>query len=402
MSTAELEKLSSKEVQEYILTHEKDDVLKLLLHKREIFGLPFASVADQIIARKKIFSKAPSFYKESGIVYPSALNLEQSSSETTAKFKVEFLLKEFNRKNFGKVADITGGFGIDSYVLSQASTNLDFVEPNATLTAIVKHNFDILGIQNVVYHCSKVEDFLNASSRKVDLVLVDPSRRDIRSKKVFRLSDCQPDIKSLLPKLFNITNRVLLKVSPLLDLQLGLNELEHVKKIIVVSVANECKELLFLLQDNFSGEPSIETYSLDKQGRVVHSFCFTIGAEKTAHSDFGDPQLYLYEPNASILKSGAFKLIGEKFSLRKLHPNTHLYTSSVVLKKFPGRVFKIEELAFNRSNIPERKANVITRNYPLTAEQLKKILKLEDGGENYVIGFSGMKKKFIVRATRLE
>jgi hypothetical protein len=402
MSSQELEKLTSKEIQDYILLHETDDVQNLLLHTRKTSGLSFGLIADQIIGRRKISSKAPSLYKTKGIIYPPSINLEQCSSEVTAKFKTQILLKEFGCKNFQSVADISGGFGIDSYFLSRAATNLDFVEPNPYLIEIVKHNFDILKIKNITFHHMTAESFLNAPFRKFDFVFVDPSRRDNRAKKVFSLSDCQPDMTSLLPRLFEVAKDVLLKASPLLDLQQGLSELISVRKIIVVSVDNECKELLFILQDNFSREPTIETYNLDHQGKVKHSFSFSRSDEKITIAHFDEPQVYIYEPNSSILKSGAFKLIGEKFGLKKLHPNTHLYTSSVIKDDFPGRVFKIKDFAINSNDIPERKANVITRNYPLKTENLKRKLKLEDGGKNYIIAFSGMKKKYIVLATRLE
>ncbi len=402
MTVEQLEKLSSTEVQDYIIEHVSKDVQKLLLHNKEIFGLPFGLVADQIIARKKISSKVPTFYTTKGIVYPPSLNLEQSSSEATATFKLKILLKELKHHRFASIADISGGFGIDSYFLSQAASQLHFVEPNNTLAEIVKHNFKHLRIENVIFHSSTAENFLNFPSQKFDFIFVDPSRRDVLVKKVFRLADCQPDIKALLPKLFTVTKHILLKASPLLDLHQGLNELVHVKKVIVVSVGNECKELLFLVSDNFLGEPIIETYNLDKKGEMKQSFAFTFDQEKTTESNFGEPQTYLYEPNVSVLKSGAFKLVGEKFGLKKLHPNTHLYTSSKLKKDFPGRIFKIVELKLDAKSIHERKANVITRNYPLKAEELKLKLKLEDGGENYVIGFSGMKKKYIVLAIRLE
>ena len=174
-----------------------------------------------------------------------------------------------------------------------------------------------------------------------------------------------------------------------------------VKKVIVVSVSNECKELLFLLQNGFSGEPIIETYNLDKLGNMKQLFSFAFDEERNTTSDFSEPQTYLYEPNASILKAGAFKMIGGKFGLQKLHVNTHFYTSTLLKENFPGRIFKINQLEFESKTFAEKKANVITRNYPLKAEELKKKLKLSDGGEKYIIGFSSVKKKYVALATRL-
>ncbi len=187
------------------------------------------------------------------------------------------------------------------------------------------------------------EKFIDSCKAHYDLIYLDPSRRDDHKKKVFELAACKPNVLSMLPKLFQLTDFVLIKTSPLLDINQGLKELGHTKKVVVLSVGNECKELLFLLQKNVTKEPVIETYNLDNSGQAVHTFSFTPSEEKDSEADFASPQTYLYEPNASILKSGAFKLIGEKFGLQKIHPNTHFYSSLHFREKFPGRVFKIEE-----------------------------------------------------------
>ncbi len=401
MTITDLENLASVSVQDYIREHETADVQKLVLINKEICGVPFGLVADQILVRKKIAYKVPSFYSSKGVVYPPSVNLEQSSSEATARFKVQLLSKELGKNKFQSISDLTGGFGVDSFFFSKASDYLDFVEPHQSLLNIVSHNFKTLGVQNVQFHNMTAENFLNSASKKFDFVFVDPSRRDLQSKKVFRLVDCQPDVQNVLPKLFNRTEFVLIKVSPLLDIHQGLRELIHVKKVFVVSVGNECKELLFLLQKGFTGETLIETYNLNQLGEANRIFTFMFSEEQNSVAHLGEPELYLYEPNASILKSGAFKFVGEKYGVKKLHPNTHLYTATEKLD-FPGRVFKIEDLHFNPKNLLSKKANVVTRNYPLKAEELKKKLKLEDGGENYVIAFTGIKKKHIVLATRME
>ncbi len=400
MLSNEFEHLAGHEVQIYLFDQTESDVPGLHLRHSEMFGLPFRLIAEQLKARKKAVSKLPLFYKTKGIIYPPSLNWEQCSSEATANFKVEIISREIGKSKF-KVADLTGGFGVDSFFLSKNAESLDYVEPDLNLLDIAQHNHSLLGCTNVHYHQAKAEEFLVHGKTNYDLIYLDPSRRDSNSKKVFRLADCQPDINKLLPKLAEASEFVLLKAAPLLDIQQGLSELINVKKIMVVSVDNECKELLFLLQSGHLKAPVIETYNLDKLGHAKQYFSFTFEEEKNINSNFGDPHTYLYEPNASILKSGAFKLVGEKFGLLKLHRNTHFYTSSSLIKNFPGRVFKIEQIEFNAKNFPEKKANVITRNYPIKAEELKKKLKLTDGREKYVIGFSGERKKYVVLATRL-
>lgn len=399
MLSKELEKIAGDEIQTYLFSEGEGDISNLQLRDREKFGLPFKLLAGQLSARKKNVVKLPSFFRTKGILYPPSVNLEQSSSESTGKFKAETIVDAIGKTN-ALVADLTGGFGVDSFFFSKKAEAVDYVEPDPGLLDIARHNLDLLGCSNIQYHPTNAKDFLNRCQRNYDLIYLDPSRRDAHAGKVFRLADCQPDIAGLLYQLFEFTEFVLIKTSPLLDIQQGLKELNMVKKVLVVSVNNECKELLFLIQKGFSDEPIIETYNLDKLGEVKQFFYFTREEEKNTDSDFSEPLTYLYEPNASILKAGAFKCIGKKFGLRKLQANTHFYTSNLLNENFPGRIFRIDQLEFDRKNFTEKKANVITRNYPLSAEELKKKLKLADGGEKYVIGFSSVKKKYSVLATR--
>lgn len=393
----EIERLASDEVQEYIFIHADEDEKKLLLKHKFILDLLSVLIAQQIAARKKAETKLPLFYKTKGIVYPPSLNLEQSSSEATAKFKSEIIRKEIGKKLGG--ADLTGGFGIDSFFLSQAVEQFDYVEKDVELWNVARHNHLLLKTK-ISHHNKSAERFLAESTAHYDFIFIDPSRRDSKARKVFSLSDCTPDVTLLLPILLERADFILLKASPLLDIKQGLRELAGIKKVIVLSVANECKEVLFLIQKDFVGEPLVETYNLDVEGKIKHSFHFYSSDEGKVFSKFNGPLKFLYEPNASILKSGAFKTVGEKFGLTKIHPNTHLYTSNDFLKEFPGRIFEVEQLSFAAKSLPEKKANVITRNYPLSPEELKKKLKLNDGGEKFVIAFSGLKKKYIVLARR--
>ncbi len=398
MSPEEIKKVASDEVQEYIFAHTNEDEKKLLLKHKFILGLPAVLIVQQIVARKKAATKLPSFYKTKGIVYPPSLNLEQSSSEATAKFKSEIIRREIGEKL--KAADLTGGLGIDSFFLCGSAESLDYIEQNAELSNIALHNHSLLTTK--IYHHNKTsEDFFRSNSRSYDFIYIDPSRRDSKARKVFSLSDCTPDITQLLPVLLNHTDFILLKASPLLDIKQGLKELNGVKKVIVVSVANECKELLFLIQKDFGGEPWIETYNLDAEGKIKHAFKFNFSEEGEASSNFSGPLKYLCEPNASILKSGAFKSIGIKFELDKIDTNTHLYTSNDLKTDFPGRIFEIEQLSFDSKMLAGRQVNIITRNYPLTPDELKKKLKLRDGGEKFIIAFSGQEKKYLVLAKRL-
>ncbi len=401
MLPEEILQIANVDVQDYLFANTDEDEKKLLLAGKEIFGIRAPLIAQQIAARKKAEAKLPLFFNTRGIVYPPSINLEQTSSEATGKFKAGIVSNETSQQQL-TVADLTGGFGVDSFFLSTITKSIDYVEPDAELLSIAMHNHAVLGNSTIEHHHQTAEEFLDKIKTGYDLIYLDPSRRDSNAKKVFRLADCQPNIQTLLPKIFDYSKLVLVKASPLLDIQQGLTELQHVKKVFVVSVNNECKELLFMTLKGFTSEPSIETINLNPDGTVKHIFSFTFNEEKETNSVFNTPQTYLYEPNASVLKAGAFKSIGEKFDLQKIATSTHLYTSNLLQSDFPGRVFKIENQKLDVKDLVGEKANIITRNYPLKPEEIKKKFKIIDGGNQYVIAFSGASKKFVVLATRLE
>lgn len=386
-------------IQQFILEHENDDEQAIVLKYKNIGLLRASLVANQIKCRRKAKTKLPTLYKTAGIIYPPSQNLEQSSSEITARFKTELF------KSGERFLDLTGGFGIDTFFFSKIFKEAHYVEPNQELLAIAEHNHRILNSQKIYYHAASAEDFLQNDNHSFDLIYLDPSRRTNGNQKVFRLSDCIPDAAPLLPEIFTKSTTALIKTSPLLDIQEGLKDLSFVEKVYVVSVQNDCKELLFLCKKNFTGEAIIETINFrDDQ---TERFDFTFSEEKEKKIEFSDPLTYLYEPNASILKAGAFRGIGTKFNLFKLNPSTHFYTSKTFVESFPGRIFKI--VAFLKPDqkatahyLQDGKANIVTRNYPLSTEQLKKRMKLKDGGQNYILGFSGMKSKYACLAERLK
>ncbi len=245
-----MERITTNEAQEYIFAHEGADEKKLILRNRENFGVSASLIAQQIAIRRKAEVKLPLFYKTKGIIYPPSLNWEQCSSEATGNFKAEIVSREIGKGKL-KIADLTGGFGIDSFFLSKKAALLDFIEPDNNILEIALHNHYLLGGGNIQYHHSKAEEYLDQCKTKYDLIYFDPSRRDSNTKKVFRLADCEPNANDLLSQIFEFTEFVLIKTSPLLDIQQGLKPLHAVKKVIVVSVSNECKELLFLMQKVF-------------------------------------------------------------------------------------------------------------------------------------------------------
>lgn len=397
--------LAQQQVQNYLFELAGVDEKEFVLRQKEAFGIPASVIATQMAARKKAAVKIPSWYALKGIVYPPTVNLEQSSSEATACYKASLLdsMLDKNARQLG--CDLTGGFGVDSFFMATLFSSFHQVERDRSLLELAQHNHHLLGASGIVYYHKAAEEFIEKALPGYDLIFIDPSRRNENTRKVFRLADCTPDVTLLQDLLFQRTKHLLIKASPLLDLQQGLREIRQVKSVTILSVENEVKEVLFFAEKGFSGEPVIHAVDLHRNGEVHTSFQFTAEEERQAQSTFEEPLRYLYEPNASILKAGAFKLIGEKHGLTKLAVNTHLYTSADLLSGFPGRVFRTELLNPDAKQLneflPQGQANVATRNYPLTPDQIKKKLGLRDGGEKFVLAFSSSKKKFIAACTRI-
>lgn len=390
--------LAQQQVQNYLFELAGVDEREFALKQKETFGIPASVIAAQLVGRRKAASKIPSWHHTKGIVYPLTINLEQSSSEATAQYKSSFLKSTLEKSSRQVACDLTGGFGVDSFFLSSIFTSFHHVEKEKGLLELAEHNHHVLSASGITYHHSTAEDFIEKTSLEYDLIFIDPSRRNENARKVFQLADCTPDITLLQNLFFQKARFILVKASPLLDIQQGLREITNVKTVIVLSVENEVKELLFFAEKNYSGEPIIKSVDLNRAGEELCDFQFSAEEEKSAQSVFSEPLHYLYEPNASILKAGAFKLIGEKYGLAKLAINTHLYTSEQLVSNFPGRIFNVEQLNPDAKQLkvllPSGQANVTTRNYPLSTDQLKKKLGLRDGGETFVVGFSSVMKKF--------
>lgn len=395
-----LSSLLEQNIQDFIVAHEHDDTRKLILKHKEIHGVSTKLVAEQIEGRKKAKVKLPGFYSSKGIVYPPSVNLEQCSSQATAIFK--------SKIPSGKsIADLTGGFGVDSYYFSKMFEKVFYVEPDQNLYEIVKNNHDALSASNITHYCCSAEEFLADASKQFDICYLDPSRRTGVHRRAVRFEDCEPNVNSILTKIFDRCGQVLIKASPLLDIQDALVTLPLTKRVFVVAVDNACKELLFEVSNhNNKPETILEAINLSHNGNVLSSFNFVLSEELNSAVSFSDPLRYIYEPSASILKAGAFRLVSSRFSIDKLSANTHYYTSQNLLPDFPGRAFEIIELIRPDAKevaklLPDGKANVTTRNYPLTPDQLKKKLKLTDGGEKYLLGFSGVSKKYLAVAHRI-
>ena len=340
-------------------------------------GLDKAFILNQINGIQKAKNKLPEFYNTPHLIYPTKLSLEQCSSEETAIYKSKLI--EGNT-----IIDLTGGFGVDSFYFSKKFKQVTYIEQNLELFEIVKNNFSLLKAGNISLINSTAEEFITTTQEKVDVVYIDPSRRN-ENQRVFKLDECSPNIIELAPTLFKIADKLLVKTAPLLDIKQTLKDLKHITNVWVVSVDNDCKEVLYLLEKNKMVEPQIHAINLTSNTQISN---FNYVQEQMANVSYSSPKNYLYEPNASILKAGAFKSIYNEFDVQKLAPNTHLYTSENLIENFPGRAFKIEKTVnyspavFKKLNLT--KANVSCRNFKDSVEQVKKKLNVKDGGETYL------------------
>ncbi|WP_209399648.1 class I SAM-dependent methyltransferase [Pseudozobellia sp. WGM2] len=364
--------------QNFISENKNTDIVTVLLKKPIFEGISNKELAQQIESRKKCEKKLPTWFKTPKIYYPKKLNIEQTSSEITADYKASIC-------SGNSLVDLTGGFGVDSYFFSKYFEQILHLEIDEDLSKIASHNFEILGAKNIRAKAQNGIDYLEKTEKNFDCIYLDPARRKEGNQKVFMLSDCTPNILKHLPLLFSKAERVLVKTAPLLDIRLGLSELKHVREIHVVAVENDVKELLWLMEDGYQGKVNIKTINFTKGD--TQKFNFHLEEESHATSEFSKAKTYLYEPNSALLKSGAFKFLGQQLGLEKLHEHTHLYTSDKSIE-FPGRVFKIiEKIPFNKKSLKAlniKKANITTRNFPETVAQIRKKLRIADGGKLYL------------------
>lgn len=373
-------------IQKYINANLTADLHSLLLKKSPFPEISMQEIVQQIKGKKVAQKKFPFLLKDQ-IVFPPNLNLEQASSQSTATFKAENL----KGKNF---LDLTTGFGIDAYFLSQNFEEVTLIEQNSELLELVKHNWDVLG-RKATFINRNLEEFLHENTHKYNLIYVDPARRDADKNKKFLLEDLSPNLLEIQEKLSAISDQIIIKLSPLIDISYLISVLKHVSKIQVIAVKNEVKELLvFLNPKQTSADVKIHCVNLESSDP---DFEFAFNDEKNAVPEFSEPLQYLYLPNNSVLKSGAFNTVADRFQLRKLHANSHFYTSDELVRDFPGRVLQID-LIDSKMIKKGKKFNIVSKNYPLSPDDIKKKYKISDGGKTYLIFTQTQKGKIILRS----
>jgi len=372
-------KLLAEAVQDYINTNLNADVNQIALAKSPFEGITAAELATQITAKKKSEKKLPTWFNTQNIYYPPVLSIEQTSSEITAKYKSK--LAKGNT-----LIDITGGFGIDSYYFSKKVKAVTHCEINPELSVIAQHNAQALHATNIEFKAEDGIAYLQTSDASFDTIYVDPARRAEKGK-VFMLKDCTPDIASNLDALMEKSSRIIVKTAPLLDISAGLSELKRVSEIHIVSVKNECKELLWIIDKAYNDDTKIIAVTLNNGIEKDFSFYRSASNDSIQFIDDLNTGDYLYEPDAALLKSGAFNLIGTTYNLLKLHPQTQLFSSAIVNKDFPGRIFKIEAVLSTATLKKQEnlKGNVIVRNYPAKPEDLVKKYKIKADQNQFLI-----------------
>lgn len=364
----------------FIVQHFTDDTKQLLLK----YGSAKQPLIAQIEARQKIRYKLHSWYENLDLVLPAVVSLEQSSSEATAQYKASLVAGKL-------LIDLTGGMGVDTSYFASRFERVIYVEQNETLVAQAKHNFEVLGIKNIDCICADSLHFLAQFSQKADWIYADPARRSVAAGRVHLLQDCQPDVVQNLPLLLQKSGQILLKTSPLLDLKQAISTLQKVNEVQVVALQNEVKEVLFLLKNTDNQVIKIHSVNLSDTPPYlpIQTFTHLIDDETNLAVKLHNPLPYLYEPNAAILKAGAFKSVAGQFDLYKIAPHSHLYTSEILVSNFPGRIFKCQatvkaDTKALASYLPNGKANLTLRNFPSTTDELRKKLKLKDGGDVYL------------------
>lgn len=377
----------SSETLAFIHAHWGDDVRALALQAKKYPEVDMLEAAVQIAGRQVAERKIPSWAKVESVRYPSHLSMEQCSSELTARYKASLI----NGETF---ADLTGGLGVDCSFISQRFRKADYVERQNSLCELAVHNFAALGLQHIHVHCADGVSYLSQMT-PVDCLFLDPARRDSYGSKTVAISDCEPDIGILEPVLVEKGRKVMIKLSPMLDIAKALQVLKHITQIHIVAVHNECKELIILLEKSVEKSDYIgsEVCIYCKQivdNLLIPPFVFTLSEERNAMCEYADKvETYLYEPGVTLLKAGAYRLLALRYGVKKLHPNSHLYTSDHQVD-FPGRQFQVEAVSgCGKKELKTllggvEKANLTVRNFPASVTELRKKLKLKEGGEIYL------------------
>ncbi len=386
----------NKETINFIKENKTKNIHSLALSIHNFKGVDKKLALQQITGLQKIEKKVPTFYQNTQILYPIRLSLEQSSSEITAKHKSQQI-------SGNTLFDLTGGFGIDSYFLSQNFQKSIYIEQNKELCEIAKHNFKVLNNDKIEVINDTASSFLQNTELIADSIFIDPARRNQTGKKVYFLDDLEPNILQLKELIFSKTKRLMIKLSPMIDISVLREQLSEITEIHIVSIKNECKELIAIIDKTINKPFTIKTFNYTNNEIQKLEF----KPEKELKIEYSqDIKKYIYEPNSAILKANAQDILSNIHKIEKLHKHSHIFTSNDCVSNFQGRCFEVEKVyEFNKKGIKEcisetKQANLSTRNLPLSVEKLKKRLKIKDGGEYYLFATTLLNEKTVLIKTK--
>lgn len=390
---------AEREVMAFAREHEGEDTARLLLSAGRYPGIDMKAAVQQIEGLRTAREKWPSLVGCAEYLYPPRLNREQSSSEAAALYKSRIISScapcGLTKPTAGlRIADLTGGMGVDTLAFAKVAEHVDYVERDAQLCALMEHNLRALGVTNVTVHCADSLLWLAANPSPLSVLYLDPARRDAAGHKVAAFEDCTPDLLANLALLRGSCQRLLVKASPMIDLALACRQLGGVSEVHVVELRGECKEVLFLLGGDAAEEPQTVCVNLNNPSiqNIQKTFTFTRSEEAAAEADLCDAVgAWLYEPGAALMKAAPYRLLAQRYGLLMLGPNTHLYTADRRVEGFPGRVLRVvQEVKGGRKELaallPDGRAHVVTRNYPAEAATLQRQLGLREGGDHFVVG----------------
>ena len=382
---------------DFVHSHADDNCLSLRLKYSNVSDFNISYAIDQIEARQKVKDKLSFVAHNKRFLFPSILSAEQCTCEAVARFKANHILKGC----YNSICDLTGGLGIDTLAFSSVIPSVTYVERYAEYCLAANHNFRLLN-RNIRVINSDCSDFLKENIG-FDALYIDPARRGESNKRLFAFADCEPNVVELLPRMFEVANDVYIKASPMADISMSINELKYVCDIYVISYKNECKELLFRLNKSETAINDVNIICVDIQTSSTSLYKFKY-LEESSISDivYSDPLNYLYEPSSAILKAGAFKSVAKFYDVNKLAQSSHIYTSNSFVNSFQGRKFKIDNVIPFSSKLVKSLfktipvANISVRNFPLKADELRRKLKIKDGGDIYIFATTDCNKQKIL------
>lgn len=412
----ETQDINDQFIRDNIESDINDLALKLHEIKKKNSDIEPEYILRQIKGFQSIKKKIPEWYKNTNLIFPKGISMQQCSSSLTAKYKREVVKSIIGEKK--NIADITGGFGVDFIYISDSQKSGLYIEKQTYLADIVKKNIQTIyknkdNLNNKICLAGNSLEILKQQNKKFDLIFADPARRNENGKKVALIEDCEPNIIEIKDELFKYTDNILVKLSPMLDTTAAIRQLKDISQVHIVSVNNECKEQILLLQKSPAEERTYSCINFIKNGKETVSFKFT---EKELKKAFNSTEIgiekvetYLYEPNSSIMKAKAYTLLSDKYlkyNLKKLEQNSHLFTNDVLIEDFPGRTFKVIQTTpyKEKKKIASKinKANITVRNFPDSVSTIRKKLKIKEGGDTYIFATTlKNNKKILITSVQL-